>query len=185
MNSVRTSVQVNLATPVWLEPRLGAPWLRVVDVRTDPFEPGSGTRLRGDDPPRFVEIAPGAGWMRAGRHIMRRSKPPRCYLAGHVPGAANLDVAGRLFDEGGTLACAPELAMTMSELGVGDEHTVVLVDDAPMRASMVAAWALTHYGHADVLVLAGGFPRWVAERRPVSRDAVRHVCASFTARVSR
>jgi len=178
----------SVASPAWLERSLDAPWLRVVDVRTDlgARSDASSSRLRGSDadPPRFVELGAGTGWMRAGRWAPQ-AKPPECFLAGHVPGASSLDVARRLFDRTGSVVSAPELAMAMSELGVGDEHTVVLVDDGATPVSLVAAWALRRYGHAEVRVLEGGFRRWAAEQRPVSRDVVRHVFASFTARVSR
>ncbi|HVH44421.1 MAG TPA: rhodanese-like domain-containing protein [Labilithrix sp.] len=173
------------ASSRWLAENLGAAWLRILDVRrAAPTLDDRGILRLGaedDDPPRFVELGPRAGWLRAGSWP-KAPHPPDSFLRGHIPGSASLDVAYRLFDDTGTLVCAPELAMAMSELGVGDEHTVVLVDDGPAGAALVAAWALRHYGHADTLVLAGGFPRWVAEQRPVTRELVRHPFASFTAR---
>ncbi len=101
----------------------------------------------------------------------------------HVPHAVPLDVRGSLFDAHGEVVSAPELAMIMSSLGVGDGHTVVLVDEGPTYLARSAAWALAKYGHHDVHVLAGGHARWAAERRPLSRDVVRYPAASFTARV--
>jgi thiosulfate/3-mercaptopyruvate sulfurtransferase len=89
-----------------------------------------------------------------------------------------------LFDHHGNVVSAPELAIAMSTLGVGDDHTIVLVDDGPPDAALAAAWALAKYGHRDVHVLEGGFARWVGEGRPVSREVLRHPGASFTARVS-
>lgn len=102
----------------------------------------------------------------------------------HLPGAVLLDVQAQLFDTGGGVVSAPELAMVMSTLGVGDSHTIVLVDDGPPDAALTAAWALDRYGHHDVYVLDGGITRWVAEGRPVTREVVRHPPASFTAKVS-
>jgi 3-mercaptopyruvate sulfurtransferase SseA len=60
--------------------------------------------------------------------------------------------------------------MAMSGLGVGDEHTIVLVDEG-------------RYGHADVHVLEGGFARWIGEGRAVSREIIRHSPASYTVKV--
>lgn len=101
----------------------------------------------------------------------------------HVPRAVPLDVRAALFDAYGEVVSAPEIALVMSSLGVGDEHTIVLVDEGPTYLARAAAWALGRYGHHDVHVLAGGHARWAAERRPLSRDVVRHPFASFTARV--
>lgn len=149
--NVRTFTIVNTATILtndgtvsteWLAANLGAPWLRVVDVRTGPL------------------------------------------VRGRVPGSTVLDVGARVLHPDGSVVSAPELAMAMSEIGVGDVHTVVLVDgDAPTDARS-AAKALRRYGHLDTFVLAGGFPRWSRERRPVVREVTRHPFASFTARAA-
>ena len=174
-----------LASTRWLNEHLHAKWLRIVDVRGlgSVRDERSGPRLRLDEEaPRFVEIGPRAGWQRIGSWPKTASLPP-AFLAGHIPGSVSLDVGGRLFDEKGAFVSAPELAMAMSEIGVGDEHTVVLVDDGRPSAALVAAWALRRHGHVETLVLGGGFPRWTAEGRPVTRDVVRYPYASFTARI--
>lgn len=104
------------------------------------------------------------------------------FVRGRIPGSTLLDVGRRLLHPDGSLVSAPELAMAMSEIGVGDDHTVVLVDgDAPLDAK-IAAKALRRYGHAGTHVLAGGYPRWARERRPVVTDLAKHPFASFTAR---
>lgn len=147
--------------PAWLEPRLSSPDLRILDVRgAPPSADASGPRLRRS---ATVPIVP--------------------FAQSHVPGAIAFDVRASLFDDAGEVVSAPELAMVMSSLGVGDDHTIVLVDEAHPDTALAAARALTRYGHRDVNVLEGGFTRWLAERRRVSRDVVRHPPASFTAKV--
>lgn len=106
------------------------------------------------------------------------------FVTGHIPGAVALDVRRTLFEPSGAFVSAPELAIVMSTLGVGDEHTVVVVGDGLVGPAVDAARALLRYQHRDVHVLAGGYSRWVAESRRVSREIVRHPPASFTARVS-
>ena len=176
-----------LVSARWLAQHLGASWLRIVDVRGAGLvrDERSGPRLRvEDDPPRFVELGPRAGWARTGSWPKNAgAQPPAVFLNGHIPGSTSLDVGRRLFDESGAFVSPLELAMVMSEIGVGDEHTVVLVDEGRPAAALVAAWALRRHGHADTLILNGGFPRWVAEGRPVTRDIVKHPFASFTARI--
>jgi thiosulfate/3-mercaptopyruvate sulfurtransferase len=107
----------------------------------------------------------------------------KSFVRGHVPGSVALDVRGALFGPSGAMVSGPELALAMSSLGVGDEHTVVLVDHTPPDAALSAAWALRHYGHTDVHLLEGGFARWSADGRPTSREEVRLPPASFTAKL--
>ncbi len=182
--ALRAGTNDGYASPRWLAEKLGAKWLRILDVRGAGSirDDRSGTRLRVEDAaPGFVEIGPREGWARIG-HWGQTSEPPAAFLRGHIPGSTSLDVGRRLFDETGTIVPAPELAMAMSEIGVGDEHTVVLVDEGRPAAALVAAWLLRRYGHAETLILSGGFPRWAAEGRPVTRDLVKHPFASFTAK---
>jgi len=110
-------------------------------------------------------------------------RPAADYARGHIPGAVNLDVFATLYDPDGSLVSAPELALLMSTLGVGDAHVVVFVDDAISSNAVAAARALSRYGHRDVHILAGGYARWLSEGGQVARGDVRYKPASFTARV--
>ncbi len=183
----RTSI--GAVVPAWLEPRLGRADLRVLDVRADaPPAEASGTRLRHGGTVElrpFAHLGGPAGWnMARDRHRSSRGRGPSAsYASGHLPGAVALDVRAQLFDDAGEVVSAPEMAMVMSGLGVGDAHTIVLVDDGRPEAALAAAWALVRYGHRDVHVLEGGFTRWIGEGRAVTREVVRHPPASFTAKV--
>lgn len=172
--------------PSWLERRLASPTLRVLDVRTEARAgDASGTRLRAAG---NVELRPYAHlggppvWNAGRARHPARSGPSALYLGGHVPGAVALDVRAVLFDDDGEVVSGPELALAMSSLGVGDGHTIVLVDEGRPDAALAAAWALTRYGHGNVHVLEGGFARWVGEGRAVSREIIRHAPASYTAK---
>ena len=72
----------------------------------------------------------------------------------------------------------------MAQLGVGDEHTIVVVDDATPQTSLVLALLLRRAGHDKTFLLAGGFSRWSAEGRCVSLTLAVHPPASFTARMT-
>jgi thiosulfate/3-mercaptopyruvate sulfurtransferase len=181
------SSSIGGVSPAWLEPRLGSRDLRVIDVRGDaPVNEGSGPRLRAASNVElrpFAHLGGATGWKASKeRHAPRRG-PSAAYLGGHVPGAVALDVRAVLFDDRGEVISAPELALVMSGIGVGDGHTVVFVDEGRPEAALAAAWALARYGHRDVHVLEGGFTRWVGEGRAVSKDPVRLAPASFTAKV--
>jgi rhodanese-related sulfurtransferase len=176
------------ASTEWLAENLGASWLRVLDVRGHaPIrDDRSSTRLRIDapDPPAFVELGPREGWLRTGHWPAAGLAPPAAFLEGHIPGSSSFEVGSRLFDESGELVSAFELAMIMSGAGVGDEHTVVLVDASRPGAALVAAWALRRYGHTETLILDGGYPRWFSEGRPITHEIVKHPSGSFTAKLS-
>jgi thiosulfate/3-mercaptopyruvate sulfurtransferase len=148
------SPSIGVVVPAWLEPRLGAAKLRLLDVRIDPP----------------------SGKQRA------RSGLPSVYARGHIPGSVPFDVATLLFDDTGVVVSAPEVAIAMSSAFVGDDHTVIFIDEGPSAVALSAARVLLRYGHHDVHVLEGGFARWLGEGRAVSRELVRHPPASFTAR---
>jgi thiosulfate/3-mercaptopyruvate sulfurtransferase len=61
-----------------------------------------------------------------------------------------------------------EFAATMSSLGISDD-TLVVAYDSDLHFAPRLFWALNYYGHRNVKVLDGGFPRWFAEGRPVNR----------------
>ena len=153
-----------IVAPRWLEQRLGASWLRVIDVRVSvPEDRKSGVRLAACTVEPRYELAP--------------------FERGHVPGSVLLDVAGTLFDDYGAPVWAPELARTMAQLGVGDEHTIVIVDDAMPEMGLVLAAILRRAGHDKTFLLAGGWARWCQEGRPISQTLAEHPTASFTAKM--
>jgi thiosulfate/3-mercaptopyruvate sulfurtransferase len=55
----------------------------------------------------------------------------------------------------------------MRAMGVGDGHQVVIYDGAGMFSAARVWWLFRLMGKTDVAVLDGGFPKWVAEGRPV------------------
>ncbi len=128
-------------SPSELSARLGKPDVRVVDVR-------------------WVLGAPGRG--------------REAYDAGHIPGAIFLDVDTDLTAvEGPGRHPLPAPAVFRERLqaaGVGSEHDVVAYDDVGGWVAARLWWMLDDLGHARVAVLDGGYPAWVAEGLPVTRD---------------
>jgi thiosulfate/3-mercaptopyruvate sulfurtransferase len=94
------------------------------------------------------------------------------YAAGHVPGAAFVDLDRDLAAPPGPggrhpmpAAAAFEAAMRRS--GVRDGQLVVVYDDADSTAAARAWWLLRYFGHAQARVLDGGFRAWTAAAGPV------------------
>jgi thiosulfate/3-mercaptopyruvate sulfurtransferase len=96
----------------------------------------------------------------------------RAYEAGHVPGAAYLDVARETSDPDdpvpGQLGSAEQVAAALGRAGVGPGDLVVAYDDAALFMAPRLAWACEVLGLPEVHVLDGGWPRWVAEGGPVA-----------------
>ncbi|MBI4220939.1 MAG: sulfurtransferase [Chloroflexi bacterium] len=72
-----------------------------------------------------------------------------------------------------------EFARTMESLGISNK-TLVVAYDSDLHFAPRLFWALNYYGHANVRVLDGGFPKWFAEGRPITRETPAVHRASFT-----
>jgi thiosulfate/3-mercaptopyruvate sulfurtransferase len=96
----------------------------------------------------------------------------RDYEAGHIPGARWVDLDTVLTAPEGPgrhpLPSPADFGRAMSALGVADDASVVVYDDAGGAIAARLWWMLDDLGHRDVSVLDGGFPAWVAAGGPVS-----------------
>lgn len=104
---------------------------------------------------------------------MRRSLA--AYLADHIPGAAWLHVETLRMTSAGVPAATHDgahYAAIFSRLGVDLERPVVIYPAGVDNAvdATFAAWILSGFGHRRTYVLDGGYARWRAEKRPVTRD---------------
>jgi len=149
----------DLVDTAWLQGELGAPDLRVVDVRwyLDPTRVGRRAYDTGHIPGAvFADLdkdlsAPGGG----------RGRPE-----GRHPWPSEETVA-----------------RAMGALGIGRGTRVVAYDD---QAGAIAArlwYVLRAHGHDDVAVLDGGLVKWVAEGRPLSSDVPSVAPATFEGRL--
>lgn len=141
-----------LVTTDWLAKNLSDPNLRLVDCR-------------------YVLGKPGAGF--------------ESYAAGHIPGAVHLDVDRDLSGRGGPgrhpLPRTAEFATTMSRAGIDQHVNVVAYDDVGGAFAARLWWLLRYFGHEKVLLLDGGWTKWMAEKRPTSNEAVTVKARSFKA----
>jgi thiosulfate/3-mercaptopyruvate sulfurtransferase len=136
--------------------------------------------LAADLPPTLLDVR----WRLGG--------PPgrELYQAGHIPGAAFVDLDLELAGQPGVggrhpMPSADDFAAAMRRAGVSDDRMVVVYDDADSTAAARAWWLLRYFGHRSVRVLDGGFRAWTAGGYPVvSTSQERRVIAPgrFTAR---
>ncbi len=131
-----------LVSTDWLAAELGARNLVVLDATV--FPPGDGRDARAQ------------------------------FLAARIPGARRFDI-DQIADHGTTLPhmvpSAEYFAQQMEALGVSNEARVVCYDQLGMFSAPRAWWMLRLFGHDQVAVLDGGWPKWRAEQRAVEQGA--------------
>jgi thiosulfate/3-mercaptopyruvate sulfurtransferase len=133
--------------------------------------------LAGEDRPAVLDVR----WRVGG--------PPGIgeYLAGHLPGAAFVDLDQDLAAPPGPggrhpLPVAGAYQAAMRRAGVRDGRPVVAYDENDSLAASRAWWTLRYFGHQQVWVLNGGYRAWVAAGEPVSGGPGAIVPGDFTAR---
>ncbi len=110
---------------------------------------------------------------------------PEEYEQGHIPGAVYIDWTRDIVDLDdpveAQVAPPDTFARAMERLGIGDQHQVVVYDAHPTSQFATRLWwAMTYYGHRDVVVLNGGLPKWLRENRALSVEVPSYAPATFT-----
>lgn len=134
-----------LASTGWLAEQLGDPRVRIVDLRY-------GVRAGADG-------------------TFHGSSGRDAYGRGHIPGAVFVDAMADLSDPDDpipmNILSPARFGALMGRLGVGDNTTVVVYDDAGGTWAARLWWALRYYGHDAVMLLDGGLTKWLSEGREV------------------
>jgi len=155
----------DLVSTEWLAAHLGAPSLRVVDIRG------------------YVRTTDLGGGRQHADYVAAGNE----YEAGHVPGAVFVDWTVDIVDPDDPvtvqIAGPARFAAAMAARGIGDGTDVVAVDHTGGHFATRLWWALRFYGHDRVAVLDGGHAKWIAEDRPITKDRSTPPRANFTARV--
>ncbi len=150
-----------LVETAWLANRLDDPGIRVVDMR--------GV-IRPADAPK--------PWYLESRDL---------YAAAHLPGAVFIGWMTDLVEPDAPVRMTPaspeRCAALLGRLGIGDGHLVVAYDDEGGHIAARLWWLLNYYGHPAVRLLDGGYPKWVAEGRPITTEVPRHPAAAFRPRL--
>lgn len=95
------------------------------------------------------------------------------YQKGHIPGA--LHVTDNYFktslNDRVHVQNEDQISKTFSELGISSNTTVVGYDRSACLYGFRLAWVLNYYGHTNVKVLDGGFPKWEHESRSIQIES--------------
>ena len=95
------------------------------------------------------------------------------FLECHIPGASFFDIDKIKDNDSDLPHMLPPSEMfnsTVRKLGIGDGHKVVIYDGLGMRSAARLWWMFKVFGYSDVVVLDGGFPKWVKENRSITAD---------------
>src|SRR5271167_3782351 len=107
------------------------------------------------------------------------------YRTAHIPGAVFFDIdaiAERETHLPHMLPTPEFFAARVQELGIGDEHQVVVYDAGGIVGAARAWWTFRVFGHNNVSVLDGGLRKWLAEGRAVDANVPAIAAARFSAR---
>ncbi|HSU01384.1 MAG TPA: sulfurtransferase [Nocardioides sp.] len=120
------------------------------------------------------------------RYLMGGPPGREQHAAGHVPGAAYVDLDEDLADPPGAGGRHPlpdpeRFAAAMRRCGVRSDRPVVVYDDWQGRAAARAWWLLRHHGHDDVRVLDGGWSAWLRDGHPAETGEPDVALGDFTA----
>jgi thiosulfate/3-mercaptopyruvate sulfurtransferase len=95
------------------------------------------------------------------------------YEAGHIPGAVffDIDAVADTTNPLPHMLPSPEtFAEAVGALGIDARQRIVVYDGAGLSSAPRVWWTFRVMGAQDVVILAGGLPRWIAEGKPVSTD---------------
>jgi thiosulfate/3-mercaptopyruvate sulfurtransferase len=94
------------------------------------------------------------------------------YNTGHIPGAVKIDWHLDLNDPvTRDYVDGDGFAALMRRSGISRDTTVVVYGDKNNWWAAYALWVFSLFGHPDVRLLNGGRAAWVAEGRPMTRQA--------------
>lgn len=120
------------------------------------------------------------------RHdLMDPTKGPKAYAEGHIPGAFFMhvddDLSAPKTGKNGRhpLPDLATFAAKINERGVAPGMKVVAYDDLSGNYASRLWWMLKWLGHDDVALLDGGWPKWMSEGRPVTKDVPKPRKGSF------
>jgi thiosulfate/3-mercaptopyruvate sulfurtransferase len=151
-----------LVSTDWLAANLDDPSLRIFDCTTYLiYESGTGRPYR----------------VESGRAD---------YDAGHIPGSGFLDLQADLSDPDAKtnfmMLPFEELARRFGRMGIGEGTRVVLYARKATQWATRIWWMLRSVGFDNAAILDGGFDKWSAEGRPVSKTPRTYDPAAFAAR---
>ncbi len=102
------------------------------------------------------------------------------YVAGHIPGAVQVDWTTDLNDPiNRDYLSAEKFAALMSKIGVTPETTVVFYGDKSNWWAAYALWVFELFGHTKSKLMDGGRAKWEEEGRELTRDVPKPISTNY------
>ncbi|MCC6670236.1 MAG: hypothetical protein IT458_04195 [Planctomycetes bacterium] len=127
------------------------------------------------DPPRLERpTVVSTAWVEARTKelvLLDAREEAEAFAKGHLPGARHVSTAALRTTLRGVADMQKEpedLAALFGNLGIDEDSEVVVYGGDRLQDPAHLAIALLRIGHQRIGLMEGGFPAWVAERRPVS-----------------
>ncbi|MBI4219245.1 MAG: sulfurtransferase [Chloroflexi bacterium] len=104
------------------------------------------------------------------------------YEQGHILGAVGWHWKNQLQDTvTREILSKAQVEKLLSDAGISNDQTVVLYGDNNNWFAAWAFWLLRVYGHRDLKLMNGGRAKWLAENRPLTKDAANRTPTQYRA----
>ncbi|MDA1193383.1 MAG: sulfurtransferase, partial [Candidatus Poribacteria bacterium] len=106
------------------------------------------------------------------------------YDAGHIEGAAGWNWQSQLCDQTRRdILTKEDFEALLSGSGISNDTTIVFYGDNNNWFATYALWQAIYRGHPEskIRLMNGGRAKWVAEGRPLTKDAPKHPKADYRA----
>jgi thiosulfate/3-mercaptopyruvate sulfurtransferase len=104
------------------------------------------------------------------------------YEAAHIPGAVFFNI-DEISDKSSSLPhmmpSAQAFAEAVGAMGISENTPVVVYDQTGLFSAPRVRWMFKTFGAKHVMLLEGGLPRWVAEKRPVTNEVTARRVVTF------
>lgn len=104
------------------------------------------------------------------------------YEQGHIPGAVKLDWHTDLQDSVvRDYVNRERFGQLLSERGIGNDTTVIFYGDKNNWWATYAFWVFQLFGHTNAKIMDGGRQKWIAEDRPLTKEAPNYPHSQYKA----
>ncbi len=115
--------------------------------------------------------------------IIESDEDALLYATGHIPGAVQIDWFSTLQHPlRRDFLSREKFEEVNSNLGIGNDTTVVFYGDKSNWFACYALWLFQYYGHKNVKIMNGGRAKWEQEKRPLTKDVPSYAHTSYKAK---